>query len=76
MALAKAAALPMPAIGLMHMPEPMYVIGRPDRQVAAGGLDTATGAYHAKALVEALDTSPQTIRLGGGLTDFLSSGEA
>lgn len=31
---------------------------------------------HAKALVEALDTSPQTFRLAGGLTDLLSSGEA
>jgi len=44
MTLAKAAALPVPAFGLMHVPEPVYVIERFDRQVAAGGFDPATGA--------------------------------
>lgn len=44
MTLAKAAGLPVPAFGLLHVPEPVFVIERFDRQIEAGALDPSTGA--------------------------------
>jgi serine/threonine-protein kinase HipA len=44
MSLAKAAGLPVPAFGLLHVPEPVYVIERFDRQIDKASLQPATGA--------------------------------
>lgn len=44
MSLAQAAGLPVPAFGLLHVPEPVYLIERFDRRIDAASLQPSTGA--------------------------------
>ena len=62
MRLAQALKVPVPTVGLLHLPEPLYAIERFDREAWAGGGETAAGQafrrIHQIDLCQALGVAP------------------
>ena len=58
MRLAHEMKVPVPAVGLLHLPEPLYVIERFDREPLDKGADTAFRRIHQIDLCQAMGVAP------------------